>query len=97
MEKKFFLKSLFASVFAFFAVTTTVALKQQNMSLEEEFLLKNVEALSNDEMDGDSEAGKIKCYVVIKDENSGPYTVPKCSVCMDVTCSDYTDSKKCKK
>lgn len=97
MKKEFFLKFLFVSVFAFCAVITYMSLKQQKMSLEEEFLLKNVEALSNGEMDGDAEAGKIKCYVVVSDKNSGPYSVPKCSICMDVTCTDYSDAKKCKK
>lgn len=90
---------LFAVVFVIGVGTTAIFLKSQPLSVEENLILKNIEALASNEIDSDAGlgGGKIKCYGVIKDEDAGPYTVTKCSTCMDVKCSDYTDSAKCSK
>lgn len=69
-------------------------LNARKASVETDWILENIDALAMTE--GESE-GRLICYSVIKDEGYGSFTVTKCSSCMDVRCTDYSTSSKCKK
>lgn len=93
VDKKNFFK-FFVLMFVF--VVAAIAFKSQALTIEDEFLFKNIEALASDEND-DSAGRGIKCYSVIKNEDEGPYSVTRCSTCMDVKCTDYSESSRCNK
>lgn len=71
---------------------------EQQMS---DLTLANLEAMAFIDPDldlgGDSEGGKIDCYGALVDAGCGHITITKCSTCLDETCTDYSDSAKCKK
>ena len=91
MDKTYYLK-----IFILLFVFSAIVFQSQVFINGNKFLLKNVEALASDQNDDLAGKGK-KCYSVIKNLDEGPYSVTRCSTCMDVKCTDYSESAKCVK
>ena len=79
-----------------FTVTTNICLKGNWRYGDFAFTLDNIEALASNSESGLG-GSRIDCYNVIANADSGSFTVVKCSTCMDVKCSDYSNSEKCRK